>query len=174
MHAWAEVEHKLKYKNKDSVPPIISRKFTTISGLFEHIDIEFQEMRVQVSEYVAESSKKIKDIKAGDSVDINHETLKLYLAQNHSKLVGVPRWQAKSEGSYSEVVQELKDAGYKSIAQIDTDLKKDLSRFKKSKSRDMTSEIGWLRASLRQINPKYAKTSLARRTKLVAKSKPKK
>lgn len=156
MHAWAEVEHKLKYKNKASVPAVISRKFSTISGMFENIDIQFQEMRKQVSEYVTESAEKVKDVTKDDKLEINHETLKLYLRENHSKLVGVPTKPPKYEGQYSVVAGELKQAGYRYISELDRDLRKDLPRFKKSSYAKLSSEVGWVRYSIGSVNPEYS------------------
>lgn len=44
MHAWAEVEHKLAYKNSKSVPPILTRKLSRLSAKFEEADEQFQQI----------------------------------------------------------------------------------------------------------------------------------
>ena len=45
MHAWAEIEHKLQYKNEESVPSELRRKLFRLSAKFEEADEQFQELR---------------------------------------------------------------------------------------------------------------------------------
>jgi len=41
-HAWAEIEHDIRYKSKAAIPLAISRRFMTLAGLLEIADREFQ------------------------------------------------------------------------------------------------------------------------------------
>lgn len=41
-HAWAEMEHDIRYKSVEDVPRLISSRFTALAGLIEIADREFQ------------------------------------------------------------------------------------------------------------------------------------
>lgn len=156
MHAWAEVEHKLSYKNKESVPTVISRQFTTISGMFENIDEQFLEMRKKVENYVDQTTTQINNNEKVDEIEINQETLSLYLRPRFQELVKNSAHRA-SPSAYSEAVAELKKSGYRSISQIDKDLVKDLQRYSKMPLAKSLNEIGWLRKSLSHENHAFKK-----------------
>ncbi|RYX87792.1 hypothetical protein EON73_00540 [bacterium] len=51
MHAWAEIEHKLGYKNKDQVPNELKRKLFLISAKLEEADNQFQELTTDIGQY---------------------------------------------------------------------------------------------------------------------------
>ncbi len=51
MHAWAEIEHKLGYKNKDQVPNDLKRKLFLISAKLEEADNQFQELTADIGQY---------------------------------------------------------------------------------------------------------------------------
>jgi putative GTP pyrophosphokinase len=51
MHAWAEIEHKLGYKNKDQVPKELQRKLFMISAKLEEADGQFQDLKNKISDY---------------------------------------------------------------------------------------------------------------------------
>jgi putative GTP pyrophosphokinase len=51
MHAWAEIEHKLGYKNKDQVPDALKRKLFLISAKLEEADGQFQELTNDIGQY---------------------------------------------------------------------------------------------------------------------------
>jgi len=61
MHAWAEIEHKLGYKNKEQVPSELMRKLFMISAKLEEADHQFQELKKSIEVYktklIAKSSK---------------------------------------------------------------------------------------------------------------------
>ena len=63
MHAWAEIEHKLGYKNNEQVPTKIKRKFSLLSAKLEDADIQFQELKEQMQNYqektINESKKQL-------------------------------------------------------------------------------------------------------------------
>jgi putative GTP pyrophosphokinase len=62
MHAWAEIEHKLGYKNKEQVPSDLKRKLFMISAKLEEADGQFQELKSNIEDYkkeiISDSSKK--------------------------------------------------------------------------------------------------------------------
>lgn len=76
-HAWAEIEHKLNYKDDEKVPDEIMRRLFRISGLLEVADDEFLFVK-----------KKIENVRFGYkekfshndlNTDINAESLDVYL-----------------------------------------------------------------------------------------------
>lgn len=54
MHAWAEIEHELGYKNKNQVPESLERKLFMISAKLEEADMQFQEIKNNVDNYKTE------------------------------------------------------------------------------------------------------------------------
>jgi len=51
MHTWAEVEHKLAYKNKDQVPKELRRQLSILSAKFEESDDQFQKLKDDIERY---------------------------------------------------------------------------------------------------------------------------
>lgn len=59
-HAWAEMEHDIRYKSVEDVPKIISSRFTALAGLIEIADREFQAIQDYdraLKEQVAQTSQ---------------------------------------------------------------------------------------------------------------------
>ncbi len=54
MHAWAEIEHKLGYKNKEQVPSDLKRKLFMISAKLEEADGQFQDLKSNIENYKKE------------------------------------------------------------------------------------------------------------------------
>jgi putative GTP pyrophosphokinase len=93
MHAWAEIEHKLQYKNKDQVPAKLQRKIFLLSAKFEEADVQFEELRDRIEKYSEEISEKLRQSGAFPvDVELNmnsfREFLKFYYPKNapHEKL----------------------------------------------------------------------------------------
>lgn len=80
MHAWAEIEHKLAYKNQDQVPHEFKRKLYRLSAKFEEADEQFEDLRVGLAEY-----RKTLKIDAKDGADtlrakeLNLDALQVFL-----------------------------------------------------------------------------------------------
>lgn len=53
-HIWAAASHKLQYKREESVPPPIRRAIYRVSALLETVDLEFDRVLAERSEYMAE------------------------------------------------------------------------------------------------------------------------
>jgi len=61
MHAWADISHKLSYKQEESVPNQLKRKLSQLCALFELADEQFDELWQSKTEYqndIAEVAKE--------------------------------------------------------------------------------------------------------------------
>jgi len=80
MHAWAEIEHKLQYKNKKQVPSQLKRKLFFLSAKLEEADQQFEEIKISSNQYQVELAKKIEDDGAFDTeLEFNLDTYKQFL-----------------------------------------------------------------------------------------------
>lgn len=52
-HAWAEIEHDLGYKSRDTMPAPVRRRLHRLAGLLELADQEFVAIRTELSDYAA-------------------------------------------------------------------------------------------------------------------------
>jgi len=50
-HAWAEIEHDIRYKSASTIPETISRRFMTLAGLLEIADREFEAIQQKMLHY---------------------------------------------------------------------------------------------------------------------------
>lgn len=50
-HSWAEIEHDIGYKGKHSIPDRAKRRFSRIAALLETADLEFVQLRNELTEY---------------------------------------------------------------------------------------------------------------------------
>lgn len=82
-HAWAEIEHDLGYKAKQTIPREIRRSFSRVASLLEMADIEFANIRNRLSNYEREMEHNIH--MKPDSVEITPTTLKILL--KHAEII---------------------------------------------------------------------------------------
>ncbi|MEZ4804654.1 MAG: (p)ppGpp synthetase, partial [Bacteroidia bacterium] len=79
MHAWAEIEHKLGYKNKDQVPKELRRKLFLISAKLEEADGQFQELVRDIGDYQNELISKAEKKGRFTSNEFNLNTIQALL-----------------------------------------------------------------------------------------------
>lgn len=79
-HAWAEIEHDIGYKNKESVPNAIKRNFSRVSALLEIADNEFNKMKNTIIKYKSELPNQV--AKNPDMVKIDRNSIEYFLKKN--------------------------------------------------------------------------------------------
>lgn len=87
MHAWAEIEHKLAYKNEKQIPSKFKRDFAGISALLEIADKEFERLKDNIANYQGEVTKSLTKNEY-DKIELNIVSLQTFLDnhfQNFSK-----------------------------------------------------------------------------------------
>lgn len=120
MHCWAAVSHYLDYKGDWDVPTDLKRALSALSGLFYVADTEFEQF------YAARLSsfqKAEQTPQPAQATEINLDTVRAYLEARFP--------DRRQSGATSSFVQQLKEAGYTSIAQMD----RDISRVEKAFTR---------------------------------------
>jgi len=101
MHAWAEIEHELSYKDKDGIEEDLKRKFSQLSALMEVGDEQFQIIRDSKNKY---QSDIMSDYLSKDNYEyvFNIDFLEAFLK---SKFTG----RKDSSDSLFNFYEELKD-----------------------------------------------------------------
>lgn len=79
-HAWAEIEHDLQYKSKESVPRELRRRFARLAGLLEIADVEFRGIRDGLEDYRNRIIEELK--RQPEIVLIDRESLTLFVRQS--------------------------------------------------------------------------------------------
>ncbi len=79
MHTWAEIEHKLEYKNDDDIPTKFKRKFSRISAQLEMADEQFDELRQEITNYRNEVLKSTMSEQPDTAEVVNMDTLQVFL-----------------------------------------------------------------------------------------------
>ncbi len=110
-HAWAEIEHDIKYKTSADIPDEIRRRFLNLAGLIEIGDREFQ--------FLQDEDRRIKeeqdnDIKSGniEKIEITGETLKYLL----DEMLGID--SRLSDWSYLFASRVVKSMGITNLKEL--------------------------------------------------------
>lgn len=111
-HAWAEIEHDIQYKAIAAVPELIRRRFTSLAGLIEIADREFQAI---ANENLAIKAQALEDIDAGqlDQVEITRDSFKEYIDKKFG-----PDGRMR-EVSYDYAVRLLLALGFTKLSEVD-------------------------------------------------------
>lgn len=76
MHAWAEIEHKLAYKNKQQVPKELQRQLFRLSAKFEESDEQFQTLKEGIENYREDVKENVKSkITNSKNIQLNRDSL---------------------------------------------------------------------------------------------------
>tara|TARA_R110001599_G_scaffold8255_2_gene40009 strand:+ start:6497 stop:7534 length:1038 start_codon:yes stop_codon:yes gene_type:complete len=136
-HSWAEIEHDRGYKFSLTLPKELKRRFALVAGLLEVADREFDQIVESLNDYEAKSSKSIN--KGDLDFEITLKSLKTYFEEKHKNL-------SVEKNFKSEVVEELRDYGIKTIKDLDLLLSgKDIAQIEKN---SLGTILGFLRQLL--------------------------
>lgn len=111
--AWSVVAHHLSYKRESDVPKSLMRKLNALSGLFETADDQFENLRIARTQYVEKTEQDISTKKRTLEQAINLDNLSAYL------ITKFPKRKKSRPDSISELLDELIEIGYTSLADLD-------------------------------------------------------
>lgn len=151
MHCWAAVSHYVDYKGDWDVPANLKMALSALSGLFYVADSEFE----QFNAAMIASKKSAEAVHRAESEDINLDTVNALLRRTF------PNRKAAQTNKISELVQEIKAAGYLSLDKLESDLKTGIKHVteyeKKQKSgRLFFVDIGAARHALEAVSENFA------------------
>ncbi len=111
-HAWAEIEHDIQYKAVETIPTSIRRRFTSLAGLVEIADREFQAISDE-DRQVRTDARRLVRRGALDQVEVTADALKAYLDDKLGQDGRMAEW------SYIWTARLLKRMGFQNLKQID-------------------------------------------------------
>ena len=129
-HTWAEIEHDLGYKSKNSIPEEIQRRFFRLAGLLEIADEEFKHIRDQIEKYQNQVGDSINKNNL-DNVQIDIESIKEFVLREPlvneiskiiSKKANVPLY--KDQAVEADIIERLISSDLNNLEQIKGDLEK--------------------------------------------------
>ena len=115
-HAWAEIEHDIQYKSIETIPDLIRRRFTSLAGLLEIADREFQAIQNEDERITQQARKSVVEGQL-EGVEITPDALKAYLDKTFSSDGRM------SEFSYQFAAKTLRRMGFTNFKQIDECIK---------------------------------------------------
>ncbi|NUY82707.1 hypothetical protein HUK80_17525 [Flavobacterium sp. MAH-1] len=83
MHAWAEIEHNLAYKNEAQTPEQFRRKLYRISAKLEEADEQFEDLKKESEEYRRELHNRKSDFYK--DAELNIDSLQAFMDSNFPK-----------------------------------------------------------------------------------------
>jgi ppGpp synthetase/RelA/SpoT-type nucleotidyltranferase len=72
-HAWAEIEHKIRYKGVGAENKELGRKFLSLAGLLEVADREFQSIKDKEAELAAKEREKVAEAIISENIILQTE-----------------------------------------------------------------------------------------------------
>ncbi|MFD2890845.1 GTP pyrophosphokinase family protein [Flavobacterium chuncheonense] len=144
MHAWAEIEHSLAYKNQNQTPTQFKRKLYRISAKLEEADEQFEELKLESLKYQREI-KKVTDVDF-ENIELNIDTLQAFMDNNFpNRLKG-----KEATGQFLDLMIEYEIT----LAELAESWKKVKPNFKKIESDFLSNDF--------LLFKKWAQTGIAR------------
>ncbi|NOY78229.1 MAG: hypothetical protein GXO76_10220 [Calditrichaeota bacterium] len=101
-HAWAAIDHKIRYKTAEQIPQDVQREIFRLSALFELADNQFLSIKKKLE---ARAREELKKYKAGDSsVKINALTLDHFFETHRDAIESIVQ-QAREIGFQKTSIQ---------------------------------------------------------------------
>jgi putative GTP pyrophosphokinase len=110
MHAWAAISHYLAYKGEWDVPDNLKKSLNALSGLFYLADGEFERF------YIESNKSRTAAGALEKSDEINLDTIRALLVNQY------PDREQPNDDDLSELVREIKLAGYEKLSIVKSDL----------------------------------------------------
>src|SRR5258706_8660106 len=110
-HAWAEIEHDIRYKSTSAIPQAISRRFMTLAGLLEIADREFEAIQIEDASIRANARTLIDQGRFAE-VEITPDALRAYLNFRLGPDDRISDW------SYDWTTRILRSLGFQNVGQV--------------------------------------------------------
>ncbi|HEX4442835.1 MAG TPA: hypothetical protein VHZ81_04625 [Galbitalea sp.] len=119
-HAWAEIEHSLRYKSGIELPAELSRRFDALAGTLELVDREFSAIETSLVEIIHEMTKKM-EARDGMKNDLTPVSLLAALAAFRPDMdrLGPRRLALPIEDAY-RATKDLKEAGILTVQDFES------------------------------------------------------
>jgi len=128
-HAWAEIEHDLGYKAKETIPTEIRRKFSQLAGILESADDQFSDIRRTLAGYDTALPGRI--VHEAETVRIDKASLSAYIQLNTLVVRTDARITTLANARYvvdeqwiATLVPILRLAGFNTIGDLNSRLSK--------------------------------------------------
>ncbi|MDC0660855.1 hypothetical protein N6L27_22850 [Leisingera sp. SS27] len=116
--AWAEIEHKQKYKSKVALPPDLQRRLNILSGNLELIDRELSRIAVAADEY----KKKLFSGDVSLATDFLSTSSFRVVCEKFSTENNIPIRDPFDDSSWEKrcevVIEELKNFGISTVSEL--------------------------------------------------------
>jgi len=104
MHAWAEIEHQLAYKNKTQIPKEYQRELSGLSAKFEESDRQFQKLKDEIESYKDDIKLSVESHgMISKKIELNYDSL---IALLDYYLPDYPRNQKSSLSILTRLISE--------------------------------------------------------------------
>lgn len=110
-HAWAEIEHDIQYKAVETIPSSIRRRFTSLAGLVEIADREFQAISDE-DESARTDARRLVASGQLNCVEVTPDALKAYLDETYGPDGRMSDW------SYNWTARLLKRLGFENLGDV--------------------------------------------------------
>lgn len=111
-HAWAEIEHDIRYKSPSLLPEAVSRRFGSLAGLIEIADREFQAIEDENRAIRQDTRRNLREGRL-DQIEITADSVQAYLDSKYGPDGRMREW------SYEWATGLLQRLGFTNLAQVD-------------------------------------------------------
>jgi ppGpp synthetase/RelA/SpoT-type nucleotidyltranferase len=111
-HAWAEIEHDIRYKSPSLLPDAVSRRFGSLAGLIEIADREFQAIEDENRAIREDARRNLREGRL-DVIEITPDSLQAYLDMKYGADGRMREWSYEWEAKF------LRRLGFTNLAQVD-------------------------------------------------------